>query len=1098
MEAAILGPLEVRIDGRAIPLGGPKQRALLTMLLLHANEVVSRDRLIDALWGERPPPSVQQSLDTYVSRLRRGLGGDRVQRRSGGYVLSIEAGELDLDRFERLVRAARSASAAGDGQRAGRMFGDALALWRGPALADVLYEPFASREAERLEELRLVVLEEWIDIRLGTGESGELVPELEALVREHPLREGLVAQLMLALYRAGRQADALATLRQARHRLRDDVGLEPGSQLRGLERRILQQDPALDGPRRQWPRLRTRRRWRVVAGLTSLTLAAAAATGIGLAGGSKDTFSGPGATSNRLLVIDTRSAELANATKLAGSPSGVALAAGSIWAVDSSAGLVERIDPFSNTVVDRIPVDGEPGSVVSGGGAIWVASTLGGTIKRIDPDTDTVTETVPLGGRNLAAVAFRGGQLWVAEATGHSLIEIEAGSLRRTVPLDLRPSAIALGAGVVWVAGTAADGSGTVEKIDSRSGETVATVRVGKGPSAVAVSGDRIWVANGLDESVSRIDSGAGRVAATIPVGSDPSGIAAGAGSIWVANRYAGTVSKIDPRRSQIVSTIHVGGQPTGLAATPAHVWVAAAARGDTHRGGTLRLLNPAPFPSIDPAIQSSSALLAKLPYDTLVSFQAAAGPAGLQLVPDLALAVPTPGGGGTTYAFRLRSGIRYSDGRLLRAGDFRRGIERLFRLNSPGASLYASVVGSGTCVAHRAACDLSAGIVTDDEARTVVFHLRTPDPDFLLKLTVAGFSVPIPPGTPDRDVGSRAVPGTGPYRIAGSTESQLRLVRNRFFHEWSRAAQPDGKPDTIVWQFGLSRQAEVREIERARADWTGDLLPGRRLRDLQVRSPGLLHENPTFDIQFVPLNTRRPPFDDVRVRRALNYAVDRRKVAHMYGADVATPTCQPLPPGFLGYRRYCPYTLHPRADGSWTAPDLRRARRLVLASGTQGEQIDVWAASDLPGIPGQLPAYVAEVLRSLGYKTKLRLVPFATFSPTMRSGMQLSVDGDWVPDYPAPTAFMPSFFGCHGGANRKHYVCDPELDRQMRGASALQLQDATHAAALWAKIDHQLVDQAVWVPLVNTRAIELVSKRLGNYQYHPVWGFMADQAWVR
>ena len=1098
MEVAILGSLEVRVDGRAIPLGGPKQRALLTMLVLHANELVSRDRLIDALWGERPPPSVQQSLDTYVSRLRRALGGDRVRRGSGGYVLNIEAGELDLERFESLVRAAREASASGDGERAARMFGDALALWRGPALADVLYEPVASQEAERLEELRLGVLEEWIDIRLGTGESSELVPELEALVREHPLRERLLAQLMLALYRAGRQADALATLQRARRRLRDELGLEPGSELRELERRILQQDPTLDGPRRQRPRVRVRRRWRVVAGFTSLTLAAAAAAGIGLAGGSKDTFRGPGATSNRLLVIDTRSAKLTDATKLAGSPSGVALAAGANWAVDSSAGLVERVDPSSNTVVDRIPVDGEPGSVVSGGGAIWVASTLGGTITRIDPDTDRVTETLRFGGRDLAAVASRGRELWVADATGHSLVVSKRGAPRRTVPLDLRPSAIALGVGVVWVAGTAADGSGTVEKLDARSGEAVATIRVGQGPSAVAVSGEGVWVANGLDGSVSHIDSGAGSVAATIPVGSGPSGIAAGAGSIWVANRYAGTVSEIDPHRNQIVSTIHVGGQPTGLAATSAHVWVAAASRGDTHRGGTLRLLNPAPFPSIDPAFQYSTPLLARLPYDTLVSFQAAAGPVGLQLVPDLAVAVPTPSGGGTTYAFRLRPGIRYSDGRHLRARDFRRAIERLFRLDSPGASLYASVVGAGSCVQHLAACDLSRGIVTDDAARTIIFHLRSPDPDFLLKLTVLGFSVPIPPGTPDRDVGLRAVPGTGPYRIVGSTERQLRLVRNRFFHEWSHAAQPDGKPDAILWRFGLSRQAEAREIEGGRADWTGDLLPGRRLRELQVRSPGLLHENPTFDIQFVPLNTRRPPFDDVRVRRALNYAVDRTKVAHMYGANVATPTCQPLPAGFPGYRRYCPYTLHPRADGRWTAPDLGRARRLVLASGTRGEQIDVWAASDLPGIPRHLPPYVAEVLRSLGYKTRLRLVPFATFSPNMRRGIQLSVDGDWVPDYPAPTAFMPSFFGCHGGDNRKHYVCDPELDREMRSASALQLQDATRAAALWAKIDHQLVDQAVWVPIVNARAIEFVSKRLRNYQYHPVWGFMADQAWVR
>ena len=1097
MQTAILGPLEVRVDGRLISLGGPKQRALLAMLVLHANEVVSRDRLIDALWGERPPPSVQQSLDTYVSRLRRALGGDRLQRRPGGYLLRIEPGELDVDRFESLVRSARDTAAAGEAEEAERMFRDALALWRGPALADVLYEPFATPEAERLEEQRLAALEEQIDARLATGESAELVPELERLAREHPLRERLLGQLMLALYRSGRQADALAALRAARQRLADELGLEPGPQLHELQRRILQHDPSLDTPRRERLWIRKRRLSRPVAAVAVLALVAGAAAAIVLATGESKGSGGPGEASNRLLEIGARTGKLAGAVEVARPPSAVASGEGSIWVVDSSGETVTRVDPSSGAVVDQIPIGGEPGSIVNGGGAIWVASTLGGTIKRIDPTTGTVTLTSRLGGASAAAIAFGGGGLWVADATDHAVVEIDpiTGEVGPRRPLDLRPSAVAVAGRAIWVAGY---DRGTVEEIDPGSGQTIATVSVGHGPSALALEDSALWVANSLDATVSRINANTGSVVATIPVGSGPSAITTAAGSVWVANTYAGTVSRIDPRRNKVVSTLWVGGRPATVAATAADVWVGAASRGDTHRGGTLALVTPAPFPSIDPAFQDSSALATRLAYDTLVTFEAAAGPAGLQLVPDLALAVPTPSRGGTAYAFRLRPGIRYSNGRPLRAGDFRRAIERLFRVDSPGASYYSSVVGAAFCTQHPARCDLSRGIVTDDAARTVVFHLRVPDPDFLLKLTVLGFSAPVPPGTPDRDVGTRGFPGTGPYRVASSNERELRFVRNGLFREWSHAAQPDGNPDVIVWRFGLSPKAEVRAIERGGADWTPALIPPAQLRELQIRAAAQLHENPTFDVQFISLNTHRPPFDDVRVRRALNYAIDRKEIAHMYGSAGATPICQPLAPGLPGYRRYCPYTLHPRRDGRWTAPDLSRARRLVAASDTRGERVDVWAATDLAGVARQLPAYVAHVLRSLGYRTRLHLIPYATFSPTLRRSIQLSVDGDWIPDYPAPSSYIPAFFSCHGGSNRKHYFCDSQLDRQMQRASALELQDSAQAAAQWDKVDHELVDRAIWVPTVNVRELEFVSKRLRNYQYHPVWGFMAGQIWLR
>src|SRR4051794_15278373 len=250
------------MDGSALQLGGPKPRALLAMLLLDANEPVSRDRLIEGLWGDDPPPSAAQTLDSYVSRLRRVLGPDRVVRRPPGYLLVVEPGELDLERFERLVE--------------DRSLHEALGLWRGPALAGVLYEPFACEEAERLEERRLVALEDRIESDLAGGGGAQLVPELEGLTQAHPFRERLTAQLMLALYRAGRQADALAAMRAARERLDDELGLAPGPRLRELEQRILDHDPRLDPSRPAAAAAAPARARRRPLALAALALAAVA------------------------------------------------------------------------------------------------------------------------------------------------------------------------------------------------------------------------------------------------------------------------------------------------------------------------------------------------------------------------------------------------------------------------------------------------------------------------------------------------------------------------------------------------------------------------------------------------------------------------------------------------------------------------------------------------------------------------------------------------------------------------------------------------------------------------------------------------------
>jgi DNA-binding SARP family transcriptional activator len=246
VEFRILGPLEVRVGGREVALGGPRQRALLAILLTRANEVVSSDRLIDELWGEEPPSSATNVLQTYVYRLRKAVGQDVLETRPPGYVVRVEPGQLDLHRFEALVEQAGRDLAAGGAAGAAEALREALALWRGPALADFTYEPFAQAEAARLEELRLGALERRIEADLAVGRHAEVVGELDALVSKYPLRERLRGQLMLALYRSGRQAEALDAYQAARRTLVEELGIEPGQALQELERAILRQDPVLE------------------------------------------------------------------------------------------------------------------------------------------------------------------------------------------------------------------------------------------------------------------------------------------------------------------------------------------------------------------------------------------------------------------------------------------------------------------------------------------------------------------------------------------------------------------------------------------------------------------------------------------------------------------------------------------------------------------------------------------------------------------------------------------------------------------------------------------------------------------------------------
>lgn len=251
LQLGLLGPFEVRLDGAdAVSLGGLRQRALLAILALRANEVVSTDKLVDELWGERPPATAVHTVQVFVSRLRNALGpaGDRLLTRPPGYVLLVEFDEIDADRCERLYSDARIALAVGEASEARALLHDAVALWRGAPLADFTYEPFAQATIARLEELRISCREELLDAELALGRHAEVVSELEALVREHPFRERPRGQLMLALYRSGRQAEALEAFQRARRTLVEELAIEPSQALRELEQAILQHDESLLAP----------------------------------------------------------------------------------------------------------------------------------------------------------------------------------------------------------------------------------------------------------------------------------------------------------------------------------------------------------------------------------------------------------------------------------------------------------------------------------------------------------------------------------------------------------------------------------------------------------------------------------------------------------------------------------------------------------------------------------------------------------------------------------------------------------------------------------------------------------------------------------
>jgi YVTN family beta-propeller protein len=1135
-----MGRVAAEANGRVLDearFPGRQGRLLFAYLVAAGSRPVPRDELADAIWGESPPATWEKALTVIASKLRGLLAEDGITLTNafGCYRLDLPEGTwVDLFAATDDAREAEDALAAGNLERARAAATSAESLSRQPFLPgeDGTWVEQKRRDLADIRERALSVL---ADACLRSGAAREAAKWAEELIALSPFREAGYRRLMEAHVEAGNRAEALRVYEQCRQLLAEELGAYPSPETDSIYRALLEApqtsvrtapvaEPTVEPgtselsrvqteapPRRAEQVVERRSRRRRAALLSALAGVVAAAVVVPLAvfaGGSGGRAAVP-AAGDSLGVFDARSGRLVAHIGVGARPTAVAAGEGAYWITNADRHTVSRIDSGTNAVVDTIPVGDGPSGIATGAGAVWVVNSLDGMVSRIDPGTNSVVQKIPVGG-GPRGIVYAAGSIWVANTGDGTITRIDPESGRPTKPLQVAATELAFGAGTLWASQRA---EGQVVRIDPTTGKQVfAPIHVGNGPTGITFGHGAAWVANSLDGTVSRIDPDTNSVTATVLTGNGPDAVAVDPRGIWVSNQFDGNAVRIDPGRNQVAQRVSVGSRVSGLAMSGDAVLVAVPHSGAGHRGGTLVLRTNGPrkngeaIDSIDSAVSMYTYVspLLQMTGDGLTAFNQVSGLAGTQPVPDLATSLPAPTDGGRTYTFQLRPGIRYSNGRPVQATDFRSTFERFYALGSPVTD-YDGIVGGAQCRKHPKRCDLSRGIVADDRAHTVTFHLTRPDPNFVYKLA-SPFAYVLPGGTPRRPAGTHPLPATGPYMIATYKPGRLlRFIRNPFFREWSRAAQPDGYPDRIDIRIAGTADEAIRDVVDGKADvvrlaepWTPS-----QLSRLELQHASQIHSDPRWNLQALFLNTRVPPFNRLDVRKAINLAVDRAAATSAWGGpNVAEPTCQLLPPNFPSYRPYCPYTAGSTKSGNWTAPDLARAKALVSRSGTRGMKVTVWAWSQAKGFN----QVAVKVLRSLGYRVAVKPVVGDRYWGAVgdsRNRAQIGFTG-WALGSPDPGAFLAQSFSCAAflpgdpdNLNPSAF-CDPGIDRQMRRAQAEQLSDPTGSRARWQRVDREITDAAPWVPLMVTKDVNFLSKRVGNYQYSPENGMLIDQLWVR
>jgi DNA-binding SARP family transcriptional activator len=889
VEFRILGPLEAVDGDQPIPLGGMKQRSVLALLLLARGRPVATSRLIDEIWEGRPPETAQKSIQGYVSSLRAALGAGRVQTLERAYALRLEPGELDVERFEELVRSAGGAPPGEAAERLRKAFG----IVRGEPLEDLRREPWSERESAHLDELVRGAVEARIDAELALGEHRRLVPELERLVAEHPYREHLLEQMMIALYRSGRQADALDAYRRGTARLRGELGLEPGRQLHALEQAILNQDPALEPSRLAVTRraaLRRRLGWKLIAtGGAVLAAAAGAAAGLLAIGG--------GVSFEKLkpsiVLLDMQKQKV-----IAQWPyrdfqyPWVTTGNGHFWLASITAPGTE-IDPRTGRFLRRFfpPLATGTNLALPRGRSIWFTTVAGLIRYDLGVDQETARYRIVRGTHRfgLNGIAYGAGSIWVTSPEENEVIRVNpaTGAVLARIPVRT-PFWLSYGNGGLW---TTSDVDG-VERIDPATNTVAAIAPVPEPIDEVVVGGGFAWATNPPKGSVYKMDR-SGRIVATYETGDGAREPSYSDGKLWVSNGSAGTLTSIDAATGG--EHTYRFGHPLLTEAAIGRYVLVAITEGLTVEEQLAKLHGPIAklivpifqFDPPDPPLNSNPFVfeLERATCAGLLRFSETNG----TLEPELAAAMPTVSPDGRTYTFTVRRGLRFAppSGAPVTTGAIRYSIERALspKLGTPRpAAMYLR--------------DLSGISV---HGRRISFTLRARSPDFLERLSLPYYCT-VPPDTPivnGSTVHPIAPPSAGPYYMAARHNGDWTVLKRNPNYRGPRPA----RLDAIVLREGLDPERAVGKVEQG--EWQGLALddpllaPGGAVaRRFGAAGSIVYRALPEARLDYLALNSSRGPLRDAALRRRVAAALDRAALA--VSRDL-TPTASLLPPALRG-----------------------------------------------------------------------------------------------------------------------------------------------------------------------------------------------------
>jgi ABC-type transport system substrate-binding protein len=857
-----------------------------------------------------------------------------------------------------------------------------------------------------------------------------------------------------------------------------------------------------------------RRRWFVAAG--AVVVAAGVAAGVLATRGSGPA---PVPRPDALVALDA-SGHVSDVVPLGQRPTAITTAPDGIWVALAGAYQVVRVDRKTRQITQIVSVGGVVNGLAYADGSIWATLDSGRDVLRIDPASGQPGQPSDVA-NGPGAIAVTKGSLWIASRLDGTVsqFDIASGRVVRAIPIGAGVSAVLAAFGSVWAT---SEDQASVTRIDPASGAVIETIPVGHSPVSLAATRDSLWIANRSDGTVSRLDPATNSVVGLVRVGQAPGTVAAaGPDAVLVGDDDTGSIFRLSATGSAGARVENLHATAAALLAVDRGVLATTVGLPSSHRGGVLRIADGDLWWAMDPAMDPSNP--PTWIWDTLVRYRRTSGSAGFDLVPDLAQSIPRSADGGRTWVFHVRRAIRYSTGVEVRPSDFVLAFERdavgRFQVG-PGNGVdpdgrtgaygdgFGGIVGFQACadrVVHEldaearrrpskrgplppTSCDLSRGVVPDDAARTVTFHLTEADPDFPRKLTATA-SAPVPPGTPVNGAWNQPVPGTGPYVMASQTlGKELVERRNPYFHVWSADARPDGNPDEILFLLSNPAAKQVQMIQSGQADGNFWEVPRTALEPLTRDHPSQLYLTPLGLGPVWSFDTSRSPLNSADVRRAINFAVDRPAMARA-AAFTTTPTCQTVPIGRAGYAPYCPYGTGGTATGG---PDVARARALVRRAGATGARVTVsiFAVSDPTDFRsrlGPIQRLLIQAIRRTG------LVPvvhaYADWKPYFDANPQIA-QAFFDPDPSRPAAAAGIDFvtaGCDPDAIRHGAFCDADTKRLLAAANAAT--DPIAQARAWAELDHHLTDVAAWLPIGNGLDSLLLSKRTRNAGMQPALG---------